>query len=70
MSTKIGTVKWFNNKKGFGFIVPTDGSADVFVHISDVEEAGLQTLQENQKLEFEVASDRGKVKAVNLKKAA
>ncbi len=64
-----GTVKWFNPTKGFGFIVPSDGSRDVFVHISAVERAGLQTLNEGQKLSFEVATERGKQAAVNLKVA-
>ena len=56
MST--GTVKWFNNQKGFGFIQPEDGGPDVFVHISAVERAGMGTLQEGQKLSFEVVADR------------
>lgn len=63
----VGTVKWFNATKGFGFIVPQDGSKDVFVHITAVQKAGLQGLQENQKVEFEVAMERGKAAAVNLK---
>ena len=53
-----GTVKWFNNQKGFGFIQPDDGSKDVFVHISAVERAGLSTLNEGQKVSFEVVADR------------
>ena len=55
MST--GTVKWFNNQKGFGFIQPEGGGPDVFVHISAVERAGMGTLQEGQKLAFEVVAD-------------
>ena len=55
MST--GTVKWFNNQKGFGFIQPEGGGPDVFVHISAVERAGMSTLQEGQKLSFEVVAD-------------
>ena len=64
-----GTVKWFNPAKGFGFIQPDDGSADVFVHISAVERAGLGTLNEGQKVSFEVERDpkRGKTSAVNIK---
>lgn len=64
-----GTVKWFNNQKGFGFIQPESGGNDVFVHISAVERAGLGTLQEGQKLSFEVVTDRqrGKSSADNLR---
>ena len=65
MST--GTVKWFNSTKGYGFIQPEDGSADVFVHISAVERAGLGTLNEGQKLSYELERGRtGKMAAVNL----
>lgn len=65
----IGTVKWFNPTKGFGFIQPEDGSADVFVHISAVERAGIANLNEGQKLSFDSVSDprRGKVSAENLR---
>jgi len=63
----VGTVKWFNATKGCGFIVPQDGGKDVFVHITAVQKAGLQGLQENQKVQFEVAMERGKAAAVNLK---
>jgi cold shock protein len=62
-----GTVKWFNPTKGFGFIVPNDGSKDVFVHISAVQRAGLQTLNEGQKLNYELATERGRTAAVNIK---
>src|SRR4051794_13692569 len=62
-----GKVKWFNPTKGYGFIAPTGGGQDVFVHISAVEKAGLSTLQENQTVEFEVVSNRGKSSAENLK---
>jgi len=64
-----GTVKWFNPSKGFGFIQPDGGGADVFVHISAVERAGLYTLNEGQKVSFEEERDpkRGKTSAVNLK---
>jgi CspA family cold shock protein len=63
-----GTVKWFNATKGFGFIQPADGGKDVFVHISAVERAGLQTLREGQKVSYELAQDRrtGKTSADRL----
>ncbi len=62
-----GTVKWFNSVKGYGFIEPNDGSADAFVHISAVEQAGLSTLREGQKVEYEVVPGRnGKSSADNL----
>jgi len=57
----IGTVKWFNAQKGYGFIQPSDGGKDVFVHISAVERAGLGSLNEGQKVKYEVARDRGNV---------
>jgi CspA family cold shock protein len=64
-----GTVKWFNISKGFGFIQPDNGGSDAFVHISAVERAGMSTLSEGQKVEFELVSDRksGKMSADNLK---
>jgi len=62
-----GTVKWFNTQKGFGFIQPDDGGKDVFVHIWAVQRAGLQTLNEGQKVSFDVATERGKAAAANLK---
>lgn len=65
-----GTVKWFNPTKGFGFIQPDQGSSDVFVHISAVERAGLTTLNEGQKLSYELTTDKGKTSAANLKLAA
>jgi cold shock protein len=67
MST--GTVKWFNGQKGFGFIQPDDGSKDVFVHISAVEHAGMNSLNEGQKISYEVAADQrtGKSSANNLR---
>jgi len=66
-----GTVKWFNNQKGFGFIQPGAGGKDIFVHISAVERAGLSTLNEGQKVSFEVIADRrtGKSAAENLRAA-
>ncbi|MDB5454889.1 MAG: cold-shock DNA-binding domain protein [Caulobacter sp.] len=62
-----GIVKWFNATKGFGFIQPDDGGKDVFVHISAVERAGLRSLEENQKVSYDTAEERGKVAAANLK---
>ena len=64
-----GTVKWFNNQKGFGFIQPENGDKDVFVHISAVERAGLSGLAEGQKISYEVKVDtkRGKSSAENLR---
>ena len=63
----IGTVKWFNPTKGFGFIAPQDGGKDVFVHITAVQKAGLQSLDENQKVSYDVVTERGKAAAANLK---
>lgn len=65
----IGTVKFFNTQRGFGFIQPDDGSKDVFVHISAVERAGLGTLRDGQKVSFDVTNERGKPAATNLKAA-
>ena len=62
-----GTVKWFNSQRGFGFIQPDDGSKDVFVHISAVERAGMNGLNEGQKVSFDVVADRGKSAAANLR---
>src|SRR4249920_909176 len=62
-----GTVKWFNPTKGYGFIKPTVGDKDVFVHISAVERAGLSTLNENQVVEYDLVENRGKSSAENLK---
>jgi cold shock protein len=64
-----GTVKWFNSQKGFGFIQPDDGGKDVFVHISAVERAGMQALNEGQKVSFDLVADRrtGKSSADNLR---
>jgi CspA family cold shock protein len=65
----IGTVKWFNPAKGFGFIQPEDGSRDVFVHISAVEKAGLGTLNEGQRVSYNVVTERGKQAAADIKLA-
>ena len=67
----IGTVKWFNVQKGFGFIQPDDGGKDVFVHISAVERSGMQSLSEGQKISYEMETDRrsGQQSAGNLRAA-
>jgi CspA family cold shock protein len=62
-----GTVKWFNATKGYGFIQPSDGGKDVFVHVSAVQRAGLTSLNEGQHVEFELVTNRGKTSAENLK---
>ena len=68
---QIGTVKWFNGQKGFGFIQPDEGGADVFVHISAVERAGMASLHEGQKVSFELERDKrsGKMSAGQLQSA-
>ena len=66
----IGTVKWFNAQKGYGFIQPDDGSKDVFVHVSAVESSGIGNLQEGQKLSYELErGQQGKISAVSLQAA-
>ena len=66
----VGTVKWFNDQKGFGFIQPDDGGKDVFVHISAVERSGIGRLNEGQKVSFDLErGQQGKVSAVNLQAA-
>lgn len=62
-----GIVKWFNPTKGFGFIQPDQGGSDVFVHISALERAGLSTLNEGQKVSYDLATNKGKTSAANLK---
>ncbi|WDI30720.1 cold-shock protein [Hyphococcus flavus] len=62
-----GTVKWFNTQKGYGFIQPDDGGKDVFVHATAVESAGMRQLDEGQKVSYELATDRGKTAASDLK---
>tara|TARA_B100001123_G_C15101363_1_gene943680 strand:- start:62 stop:280 length:219 start_codon:yes stop_codon:yes gene_type:complete len=69
MHMATGTVKWFNTTKGFGFISPDEGDKDVFVHISAVHQAGLQGLDEGQKVAYEISISRGKEAASNLKLA-
>jgi CspA family cold shock protein len=66
----VGTVKWFNGTKGYGFIAPDDGTKDVFVHISAVERAGMRSLNEGQRITFELErGQQGRVAAVNLQNA-
>jgi CspA family cold shock protein len=66
----VGTVKWFNEQKGFGFIQPDEGGADAFVHITAVEKAGMRTLRENQRVAYDLQEDRpGKMSATNLRSA-
>jgi CspA family cold shock protein len=62
-----GKVKWFNPTKGFGFIQPEEGGADIFVHITALQAAGLRNLEEGQMVGYEIESNRGKTSAVNLK---
>jgi CspA family cold shock protein len=63
----LGSVKWFNPTKGYGFIVPDKGDADVFVHISAIQKSGLDALYEGQKIEFDIAMNKGKESAHNLR---
>ena len=65
----IGTVKFFNTQRGFGFITPADGSPDIFVHTSAVERAGMSTLREGQRVNYDVVTERGKQAAGNLQDA-
>ena len=65
----IGKVKWFNATKGYGFIMPQDGGKDVFVHVTAVQAAGLRGLDEGQQISYEVAMERGKATATNLRLA-
>ena len=67
MSSTTGVVKWFNPNKGFGFIKPDQGGKDVFVHVSALEKAGIRRLDEGTKVSFELASNKGRVSAVDIK---
>ena len=67
MSTKTGTVKWFNDTKGFGFIAPDDGSEDLFAHFSEIQGTGFRTLAENQRVEFEVTQGQKGPQASRIK---
>ncbi len=62
-----GTVKWFNTEKGFGFIQPQDGGKDVFVHITALQAAGMNSLNDGQKVSYDVVTERGKQAAANLR---
>ena len=64
-----GTVKWFNGEKGFGFISPGDGSADLFVHFSEIQGSGYKSLEENQRVEFEVSRGQKGLQAQNVRPA-
>lgn len=68
MSTKTGTVKWFNEAKGFGFITPDDGSADLFAHFSEIQSNGFKTLAENEKVEFTVKQGQKGLQAAAIRK--
>ena len=65
----IGTVKFFNDAKGYGFVTPDDGGSDAFVHISALERAGMRTLQKDQRISYDLEDNRGKTSAVNVQNA-
>ena len=65
----LGKVKWFDAKKGYGFITDDKSEKDVFLHVSALEESKLRVLRENQKIQFEIKEEKGKLKAVNLKRS-
>ena len=64
----VGTVKWFNAKKGYGFIVDDDTNKDIFLHVSELENSKLRVLKENQKIKFEILEENSKLKAVKIEK--
>ena len=68
MSTN-GKVKWYNSRRGYGFISPDDGGKDIFVHVSDLEKSGVNYLDEGDSIAFEIAEEKGKTKAINIKKS-
>ncbi len=65
----VGKVKWFNAKKGYGFITDNKSEKDVFLHVSALEKSKLRVLRENQKIQFEIKEEKGKLKAINLKRS-
>ncbi len=65
----LGKVKWFNSKKGYGFITEEETERDIFLHVSELENSKLRVLKEDQKIEFEIKKEKDKLQAVNLKKA-
>ena len=65
----LGKVKWFNAKKGYGFITDDKSEKDVFLHVSALEESKLRVLRENQKIQFEIKEEKGKLKAINVKRS-
>ena len=65
----LGRVKWFNVKKGYGFITDDKSEKDIFLHVSALEESKLRVLRENQKIQFEIKEEKGKLKAINLKRS-
>ena len=65
----LGKVKWFNAKKGYGFITDDKSERDIFLHVSALEESKLRILRENQKIQFEIKEEKGKLKAINLKRS-
>ncbi len=65
----LGKVKWFNAKKGYGFITDDKSERDIFLHVSAIEESKLRVLRENQKIQFEIKEEKGKLKAINLKRS-
>ena len=65
----LGKVKWFDAKKGYGFITDDKSEKDIFLHVSALEESKLRVLRENQKIQFEIKEEKGKLKAVNLKRS-
>jgi CspA family cold shock protein len=69
MSSQLGTVKWFNESKGFGFITPDNGGADLFAHFSEVQGTGFKTLSENQRVQFEVTQGKKGLQASNIRLA-